>query len=32
VARLPARLVRLAVVLIGLILIGLAMLHLPPVR
>jgi translocation and assembly module TamA len=32
VARLPARLARLAVVLIGLILIGLAVLHLPPVR
>ena len=31
-ARLPARLVRLAVVLIGLILIGLVVLHLPPVR
>ena len=30
--RLPARLVRLAVLLIGLILIGLALLHLPPVR
>jgi outer membrane protein assembly complex protein YaeT len=32
VARLPARLVRLAVVLIGLIVIGLALLHLPSVR
>ena len=31
-ARLFRRLVRLAVVLIGLILIGLAVLHLPPVR
>ena len=28
----PARLARLAVVLIGLILIGLTVLHLPPVR
>ena len=31
-SRLSARLARLAVVLIGLILIGLAVLHLPPVR